>query len=74
MKKSNVWEIISKESEYIITAIEKGEIKTQKEYHEYLDKVYSWKVYNAIVNIVSVYIDINCVEIPWGDDTTVTDE
>lgn len=72
MKNSNVWEIINNESESIIKAIEKGEIKTQREYHNYLDKVYSWKVYNAIVTIVSIYIDINSVEIPWDDDTTET--
>lgn len=74
MKKVNVWEIVNKEAESIIKAIEKGEIKTQQEYHEYLDKVYSWKVYNSIVTIVSVYIDSNNVEIPWGDETTETAE
>ena len=74
MKKANVWEIISKESESIIKAIEKGGIKTQQEYHEYLDRVYSWKIYNDIVTIVSVYIDVNKVEIPWDDETTETAE
>ena len=74
MKKVNDWNIVNKEAESIIKAIESGEITTQQEYHEYLDRVYSWKIYNSIVTIVSVYIDVNNVEIPWGDETTEMDE
>ena len=74
MKKANVWNVVNNESQSIINAIEKGEITTQKEYHEYLDMLYSWKIYNAIVTIVSVYLDVNKVEIPWGDETTETAE
>ena len=74
MKNSNAWETVEREVESIIKGIEKGEITTQKEYHNYLDMIYSWKIYNAIVTIVSVYIDVNKVEIPWGDETTETVE
>lgn len=70
MKKANVWDIVNKEAESIINGIEKGEITTQQEYHEYIDMIYSWKIYNAIMNIVSVYIDVNKVEIPWDNETT----
>ena len=74
MKNSNVWETVKRESEFIIEGIEKGQITTQKEYHEYLDMLYSWKIYNAIVTNISVYIDVNKVEIPWDDKTTETAE
>ena len=37
MKKANVWEIVNKEVESIIKGIEKGEIKTRKEYNEYIN-------------------------------------
>ena len=74
MKKTNVWELVSKEAESIIKAIEKGEIKTRKEYNEYLQTVYNWKMSDAIESIVSVYIGINNIEIPWDNETTETDE
>lgn len=74
MKKANVWELVSKEAESIIKAIEKGEIKTRKEYNEYLQTVYNWKMSDAIESIVSMYIGINNVEIPWDNETTETAE
>ena len=74
MKKTNVWELVSKEAESIIKAIEKGEIKTRKEYNEYLQTVYNWKMSDAIESIVSVYIGINNIEIPWDNETTETAE
>lgn len=74
MKKANIWELVSKEAESIIKAIEKGEIKTRKEYNEYLQTVYNWKMSDAIESIVTVYIGINNIEIPWDIETTETDE
>lgn len=70
MKKTNVWELVNKEAGTIISAIEKGEIKTRKEYHDYLEDVYNWKIYDAIESIVGVYISINHVEIDWDNETT----
>ena len=69
MKKTNIWELVNKEAESIIKAIEKGEINTRKEYHDYLETVYSWKIVDAIESIVSVYIDINKIEMPWDNET-----
>ena len=70
MKKANVWEIVNKEVESIIKGIEKGEIKTRKEYNEYLESVYNWNISEAIESIVGVYIGINHVEIDWDNETT----
>ena len=70
MKKANVWEIVNKEVESIIKGIEKGEIKTRKEYNEYLESVYNWKISEAIESIVGVYIGINHMEIDWDNETT----
>ena len=70
MKKTNVWELVNKESGNIITAIEKGEIKTRKEYHDYLETVYNWKISDAIESIVGVYLGINHVEMDWDIETT----
>lgn len=70
MKKSNVWELVNKEAGTIISAIEKGEIKTRKEYHDYLEAVYNWKISDAIESIVALYISINHVEIDWDNETT----
>lgn len=70
MKKANVWELVNKEAGAIIIAIEKGEIKTRKEYHDYLDMVYNWKISDAIESIVGVYLSINHVEMNWDNETT----
>ena len=69
MKKTNVWELVNKEAEYIIKAIEKGEINTRKEYHDYLELVYNWRIVDAIKSIVSVYMGINNIEMPWDNET-----
>lgn len=65
MTKINVWELVNKEAANIIKAIEKGEIKTRKEYHDYLETVYNWKMSDAIVSIVGVYISVNNIEMAW---------
>ena len=70
MKKTNVWDLVNKEAGTIISAIEKGEIKTRKEYHDYLDMVYNWKISDAIESIVAMYLSINHVEIDWDNETT----
>ena len=69
MKKTNVWELVNKEAEYIIKAIEKGEINTRKEYHDYLETVYSWKIADAIESIINVYTGINNIEMSWDNET-----
>lgn len=71
MKKINVWELVAKESDVIIKAIEKGEIKTRKEYHDYLESVYNWKTADAIESIVGTYITINGIEMTWGYELPV---
>ena len=70
MKKTNVWELVNKEAGNIISAIEKGEIKTRKEYHDYLDTVYNYKISDAIESIVGLYISVNHVEMNWDNETT----
>ena len=70
MKKTNIWDLVNKESAAIISAIEKGEIKTRKEYHDYLDVVYNWKISDAIESIVGVYLSINHIEMNWDNETT----
>ena len=74
MKKSNIWEIIKNESESIIKSIEKGEFKTRKEYDKYLQSIYNWDVTFAIENVVSAYIGINNIEMPWDNETIETAE
>ena len=74
MKKTNIWELINKEAESIIKAIEKGEIKTRKEYHDYLETVYNWRMSDAIESIVSVYMGINNIEMSWDNETTESAE
>lgn len=73
MTKINVWELVNKEAANIIKGIEKGEIKTRREFHECLETVYNWKMIDAIDTIVGVYTNMNCLEIPWDNDKE-TDE
>ena len=68
MTKINVWELVNKEADVIIKAIENGEIKTRKEYSEYLESVYNWKISGFIGNIVNVYLGINDIDIPWVNE------
>lgn len=74
MTKINVWELVNKEAANIIKGIEKGEIKTSKEFHDYLETVYNWKMSDAIVSIVNVYIGVNGIDIPWDYETEETAE
>lgn len=68
MKKTNVWELVNKEANAVIKAIENGEIKTRKEYSDYLDYLYNWKISESIANIVSVYLSISDIDIPWVNE------
>lgn len=68
MEKTNVWELVNKEANSVIKAIENGEIKTRKEYSDYLDSIYNWKVSGSIANIVSIYLGINDIDIPWVNE------
>ena len=74
MTKTNVWETVNKEAATIIKSIEKGEVKTRKEYCDYLDTLYNWRVSEAITSIVSAYLSINNIEMPWEQTPTETDE
>ena len=65
MMKVNVWELVNKEAANIIKAIEKGDIKTRKEYNDYLETVYNWRMSDAIISIVGVYISVNHIEMEW---------
>lgn len=69
MKKTNVWELVNKEAESVIKSIEKGEIKTRKEFKEYLESVYNWKISDAIESIINVYLGVNNFDIPWDYET-----
>ena len=68
MTKANVWEIVNKEAANIIKGIEKGEIKTCKEYHDYTESVYNWRMSDAIQSIVNVYLSINNIEMAWESE------
>ena len=74
MKKANVWDLVNKEAGSIIRAIEKGEIKTQKEYHEYLNTIYNWDISDHIETMVGVYLRLNHIDIVWDNETTETAE
>lgn len=65
MEKTNVLDLINKEAGNIISAIEKGEIKTRKEYHEYLELIYNWKMCDAIEAVISVYMMVNNIDMEW---------
>lgn len=65
MTKINAWELVNKEAANIIKGIEKGEIKTRKEYRDYLETVYNWRMSDAIESIIGVYISINNIEMAW---------
>ena len=65
MKKTNVLDIVNKEAGNIISAIEKGEIKTRKEYHDYLELIYNWKMCDAIESVISVYMMVNNIDMEW---------
>ena len=67
MKKTNVWELVKKESDIIIRAIENGEVHTLKEIQDYLDPVYSWNFSTSVMSIVSTYTSINNIEMPWDN-------
>ena len=74
MTKINVWETVNKEAATIIKAIEKGEVKTRKEYCDYLETLYNWRVSDAITSVVAAYLSINNIEMPWEQSSTETDE
>lgn len=69
MIRSNVWELVNKEAENIIKAIEKGEVKKRKEFMDYLDAIYNWKIAGSVVNIVDAYTYVNDIEMPWDNET-----
>ena len=68
MKKINAWEIIKTESESIIKAIEKGEIKCMKEMTEYANDLYNYRVAEAITSIVDAYIIYYNISLPYSVD------
>lgn len=68
MKKTNVWEIIKAESDTIIKAIEKGEIKCRREMTEYADDLYNYRVAEAITSIVDAYIICYNINLPYSMD------
>ena len=65
MEKTNVLDLVNKEAGNIISAIENGEIKTRKEYHEYLELLYNWKMVDAIESVISVYMMVNNIDMEW---------
>ena len=68
MTKIDVWELVKKEAETIIRAIENDEVYTLKEIQDYLDSVYSWKFREDVMTIVNLYMSINKVEMPWDNE------
>ena len=74
MKKTNVLDLVNKEAGNIISAIENGEIKTRKEYHEYLGLIYDWKMVDAIESVISVHMMVNNIDMEWENQTTETAE
>lgn len=70
MTKFKVWDLVNKEAGNIISAIEKGEINTRKEYHDYLNSIYNWEVSDNIETMVGVYLRLNHIDIDWDKETT----
>lgn len=68
MKKANLWELVNKEAGNVIKSIENGEVKTRKDYNDYLESVYHWNIANAIETVVGAYLAVNGIEIPWNDE------
>ena len=68
MKKTNAWEIIKAESDTIIKAIEKGEIKCRKEMAEYANDLYNYRVAAAITSIVDAYVIYYNINLPYSID------
>ena len=68
MKKTNVWEIIKSESDTIIKAIEKGEIKCRREMTEYVNDLYNYRVAEAITSIVDSYMIYYNISLPYSID------
>ena len=68
MTKIDVWELVKKEAETIIRAIENDEVYTLKEIKDYLDSVYSWEFRENVMTIVNLYMSINKVEMPWDNE------
>ena len=68
MKKANLWELVNKEAGNVIKSIENGEVKTRKDYNDYLESVYHWNIANAIETVISAYLTVNGIEIPWNDE------
>ena len=68
MKKANAWEIIKTESDTIIKAIEKGEIKCRKEMVECAGELYNYRVAEAIAAIVDAYIIFYNINLPYSTD------
>ena len=68
MKKTNAWEIIKAESDSIIKAIEKGEIKCRKEMTEYTNDLYNYRVAEAITSIVDAYVIYYNISLPYSID------
>lgn len=68
MTKVNVWELVKKESDIIIKAIENGEVHTLKEIRDYLDPVYSWNFSTSVMSIVNTYTSLNNIELPWDNE------
>ena len=74
MSKTNVWELVNKEAENIIKAIEKCEFKDRRGYRDYLEMIYNWNITDAIVSIVDVYIRVKGIEMPWDNETVELSE
>lgn len=68
MTKINVWELVKKEAETVINAIENGEFHTMKEIDDYLGQVYSWSFTSNVMSIVNVYKSVNNIELPYVDE------
>ena len=68
MKNINVLELVNKEAEYVIRAIEKGEINTRKEYNDYISSIYNWEVSSAIDSFIGVYLGVNNIYMSWDDE------
>ena len=68
MKKANAWEIIKAESDTIIKAIEKGEIKCRKEMVECAGELYNYRVAEAITSIVDAYVIYYNISLPYSID------
>ena len=70
MKKANVvnkWKIVNECANEFITLIENGEKISRRDVEEKYSDVYSWKITDAVKNIIDTYCEVNDILFPFDE-------